>query len=71
MHPYLVYIAYVGVALAGVAVVMLFLAMFFIDLFLKSEQAIRRWMDALMWCMVGGLFVTAVVAARAVTQLHH
>lgn len=63
--------AYGGVALAAAAVVMLFLVVFFGDLFLKSDRALRRWMDAIMWCMVGGLFVTSVVAAWAVAQLHH
>lgn len=71
MHSYLVYTTYIGVALAGIAVVMMFLTVFFIDLFIKSEQALRRWMNALMWCMVGGLFVTAVVTAWTVAQLHH
>jgi len=66
-----VFTAYGGVALAAAAVVMLFLVMFFGDLFLKSDRALRRWMDAIMWCMVGGLFVTAAVAAWAVAQLHH
>jgi hypothetical protein len=71
MMPNPVYAAYVGVVLAGVAVVMLFLVAFYGDLFLKSDRAFRRWMDAVVWCMVGGLFVTAAVAAWTVAQLHH
>lgn len=69
--PSPVHAAYGGVALAAAAVVMLFLVVFFGDLFLKSDRALRRWMDAIVWCMVGGLFVTAVVAAWTVVQLHH
>lgn len=67
----LIHIAYGGLVLAATAVVMLFLVMFFGDMFLKSDRALRRWMDAIMWCMTGGLFVTAVVAAWTVAQLHH
>ena len=63
--------AYGGVALAAAAAVMLFLVVFFGDLFLKSGHALRRWMDAILWCMVGGLFVTAVAVAWVVGQLHH
>ena len=63
--------AYVGVALAATAFVMLFLVAFFGDLFLKSSHALGRWMNTIMWCMVGGLLVTAVVAAKTVAQLHH
>lgn len=66
-----VHAAYGGVALAATAAVMLLLFMFFGDLFLKSDRALRRWMDAIMWCMVGGMFVTAAVAAWTVVQLHH
>lgn len=69
--PSPVHAAYGGVALAAAAVVMLFLVVFFGDLFLKSDRALRRWMDAIMWCMVGGLFVTSAVAAWTVVQLHH
>ena len=71
MHPNPVVTAYGGVALAAAAVVMLFLVMFFGDLFIRTDKALRRWMDAIMWCLVGGLFVTAAVAAWAVVQLHH
>lgn len=63
--------AYCGVALSAAAVVMLFLVAFFGDLFIRTDRALRRWMDAIMWCMVGGLFVTAAVAAWAVVRLHH
>ena len=66
-----VHTAYGGVVLAAAAVVMLFLVMFFGDLFLKSDRALRRWMDAIMWCLVGGLSATAAAAAWAVAQLHH
>lgn len=66
-----IHAAYGGVALAAAAAVILFLVAFFSDLLIRSEQALRRWMNALMWCMVGGLFVTAVVAAWAVVRLHH
>ena len=69
--PGMVQAAYGGVALAAAAVVMLFLVMFFGDVFLKSDRDLRRWMDAIMWCMVVGLFATAAVAAWAVVQLHH
>lgn len=69
--PNPVHTAYAGVALAAAAVVMLFLVVFFGDLFLKSDRALRRWMDAIMWCMVGGLFATAAVAVWTVVQLHH
>lgn len=71
MMPNPVYVAYGGVALAAAAAVILFLVVFFGDLFLKSEREIRSWMDTILWCIVGGLFVTAVVAAWAVAQLHH
>lgn len=71
MHPNIVATAYGGVALAGVAAVMLVLVSFFGDLFLKSNRALRRWMDTILWCMVGGLLVTAVVAAQTVARLHH
>ncbi len=63
--------AYGGVALTAASVVMLLLVVFFGDLFLKSDRALRRWMDAIMWCMVGGLFATATVAAWTVVRLHH
>ena len=69
--PGMVQAAYGGVALATAAVVMLFLVMFFGDVLLKSDRDLRRWMDAIMWCMVVGLFATAAVAAWAVVQLHH
>lgn len=69
--PNPVYVAYGGVALAAVTAVMLFLVAFFGDLFLKSEHALRCWMNALMWCLVGGLFATAAAATWAVVQLHH
>lgn len=71
MHLKPVYIAYGGVALAAAAVVMSLLVAFFGDLFLKTNRALRRWMDAILWCMVGGLFVTAMVAAWTVARLHH
>ena len=67
MHPNPMVIAYGGVALAAAAVVMLFLVAFFGDLFLKSNHAFRRWMDTIMWCMVGGLLATA----WSVAQFHH
>lgn len=67
MHPNPMAMAYGGVALAAAAFVMLFLVAFFGDLFLKSNHALRRWMDTIMWCMVGGLLATA----WAVAQLHH
>lgn len=63
--------AYGGVALAAASVVMLLLVVFFGDLFLKSDRVLRRWMDAIMWCTVGGLLATAAAAAWAVAQLHH
>lgn len=66
-----VHVAYGGVALATAAAVMLFLVEYFSDLFLKSERALRCWMNVLMWCLVGGLFATAAAAAWAVGQLHH
>lgn len=66
-----VHTAHVGVTLATAAVVILFLVAFFGDMFLKSDRALRCWMNTLMWCMVGGLFATAAVAAWAVSQLHH
>lgn len=69
--PNPVHVAYVGVALAATAVVMLLLVIVFGDLFLKSDRALRRWMDAIMWSMVGGLFATAVATAWAVARLHH
>jgi hypothetical protein len=63
--------AYAGVALAAAAAVILLLLMFFGDLFLKSERGYRRWMGAFTWCVVGGLFATAAVAAWTVVRLHH
>lgn len=63
--------AFGGMALAAAAVVMLGLVVFFGDLFLKSDKALQRWMDAIMWCMAGGLFAVSVAAAWAVAQLHH
>ena len=71
MHPNPVYIAYGGVALAAAAFVMLFIAVFFGDRLLKSDRELRSWMDTILWCMVGGQLVTAVVAAQTVAQLHH
>ena len=67
----LVHTAYGGVALAAAAFVMLFSAVFFGDLFLKSDRKLRSWMDTILWCLVGGLLVTAVVTAQAVALLHH
>lgn len=64
-------IAFGGVALAAAAVVMLVLVVLFGDLFLKSDRALQKWMDAIMWCMAGGLFVVSVVAAWAAVRLHH
>lgn len=69
--PNPVHTAYGGVALAAAAVVMLFLVVFFGDLFLKSDRALRRWVDAIMWCLAGGLLSAALAAAWAVTRLHH
>lgn len=69
--PNPVHVAFGGAALATAAVVILFLVAFFSDLIIRSEQALRRWMNALMWCMVGGLFVTAAVATWTVAQFHH
>lgn len=71
MMPSPVHVAYSGAALAAAAAVMLFLVMFFGDLLLKSDRALRRWMDAIMWCMIGGLLATSAAAAWAVAQLHH
>lgn len=70
MMPNPVHIAYGGAALAAAAVVMLFLVVFFGDLFLKSEQVLRRWMEAFTWCVVGGLFATATVVAWIAAQFH-
>lgn len=64
-------IAFGGVALAAAAIVMLVLVVFFGDLFLKSDRALRRWMDAIVWCMAGGLFAVSAAAAWAVVRLHH
>lgn len=64
-------IAFGGVALAAAAVVMLVLVMFFGDLFLESDRSLQRWMDAIMWCMAGGLLAVSVAAAWAVVRLHH
>lgn len=69
--PSPVHVAYGGVALAAAAVVMLVLVVFFGDMFLKSDRALRRWMDAIMWCMAGGLLAVSVAAAWAVVRLHH
>lgn len=63
-------VAYVGVALAAAAVGMLFLVVFFGDAFLKTDRALRRWMDGVLWCMTGGLLAAAVAAACAVARLH-
>lgn len=64
-------IAFCGAALAAAAVVMLVLVVFFGDLFLGSDRALQKWMDAIMWCMAGGLFAVSVTAAWAVVRLHH
>ena len=64
-------IAFGGVALAAAAVGMLFLAVFFGDVFLKTDRALRKWMDGILWCMTGGLLAAAVAAACAVARLHH
>ena len=69
--PNPVHTAYAGVALAAAAVAMLSLVVFFGDLFLKSDRALRRWMDAIVWCMAGGLLAVSVAAAWAVARLHH
>ena len=37
---------------------------------MKQEVSFDMW-QAIMWCMVVGLFATAAVAAWAVVQLHH
>jgi TRAP-type uncharacterized transport system fused permease subunit len=71
MMPNPVYVAYGGVALAAAAAVVLFLVVFFGELFLKSERELRSWMDTILWCMVGGLLVTAAVTAWIVARLHH
>lgn len=67
----MVTVAYCGVALATSAAVMLILAVCFGDRFLNTGRELRRWMDTILWCMVIGLLVTAVVVARTVAQLHH
>lgn len=69
--PNPVHVAYGGFALAATAIVMLFLVAFFGDLFLKSDRALRRWMDTIVWCMAGGLLATAAAMAWAVVRLHH
>ena len=66
-----VHTAYVGVALSASAFVMLFIAVFFGDRLLKTDRELRSLMDTILWCMVGGLLVTAVVVAQTVAQLHH
>ena len=63
--------AYGGVALSAIAVAMLLLVVFFGDLVAVTDRALRRWMDAIMWCLAGGLLSAALAAAWAVTQLHH
>ena len=63
-------ISFGGVALAAVAVGMLFLVVFFGDVFLKTDQALRRWMDAIMWCLTVGLLLSSVCAAWAIQRFH-
>lgn len=67
----MIWAAYCGVALSSAAVAMLLLVVFFGDLVIATDEALRRWMDALMWCMAGGLCLVSVATAWAVTQLHH
>lgn len=64
-------VAYIGAALATAAFVMLFLAVCFGNRFLKTDRELRSWMDTILWCMVGGLLVTAAVTAWIVARLHH
>lgn len=71
MMPDPVHVAYGGVALATSAAVMLILAVCFGDRFLKTDRELRRWMDTILWCMVIGLLVTAVVVTWTVARLHH
>lgn len=69
--PSPVYAAYGGLILTAVTIVMLALVMLFGDLFLKSDRDLQKWMDAILWCMAGGLSTVSVATAWAVIQLHH
>lgn len=59
-----------GVVLAAAAIGMLFLAVFCGDMFLKTDKALRRWMDAIMWCLTGGLLLSASCAAWTIYKFH-
>lgn len=52
-----------GVILAFVAVVAFLAIAFFGDMFLKSDESLRKAMDFVMYAMLAALAVTALVAA--------
>ena len=51
--------AFAVVGLAGYAAVV-----FFGDLFLKTDDQLRRTMDAVLWCLVIGLALSTFAALR-------
>lgn len=70
MMPVSLLMAFGGAALALAAIGMLFLAVFFGDKFLKTDKALIKWMDAIMWCLTGGLLLSAVCAAWTIYRFH-
>lgn len=55
-------LTYIGLALSSCAALLFGATVFFGDKFLKTDDQLRRTMDAIMWCLVLGLLVLSVDA---------
>ena len=55
-------LTYIGLALSSCAALLFGATVFFGDRFLKTDDQLRRTMDAIMWCLVLGLLVLSVDA---------
>lgn len=64
-------LAVAGFVFAMVALAVTIAVVCFGDLFVKSEEAFRRWFDAIFWCVLGGLSSLAAGLVCTVLKIHH
>ena len=55
-------LTYAGLALSSCAALLFGATVFFGDKFLKTDDQLRRTMDAIMWCLVLGLLALSADA---------
>ena len=55
-------LTYIGLALSSCAALLFGATVFFGDRFLKTDDQLRRTMDAVMWCLVLGLLALSMDA---------